>query len=247
LNDEVLTIPIMCNPGTKEGVTVKEGRFAVVWPSNEAFFNEVRGKGGLICVAVDPLTAHECGNQRYLAIPWFDACLTARLPATPEAPLKPTPVDKAWLAPLDIEASAIVAPVPAVSYALATEKSIWFLDEAVAKAWAQYVKDTAVSDLTPPPPPTQLKVIGNELTWKAEADLQSGLDHFIIERDGQFLARVPEVSKNPYGRPIFQNLQYSDTPTQPLVEMKYIDTKPVVGKQPQYRVITVNTVGLRSD
>ena len=40
----------MCNPGTKEGVTVKDGRFAGVWPANEVFFNEVRGKGGLVGV-----------------------------------------------------------------------------------------------------------------------------------------------------------------------------------------------------
>ncbi len=66
--------------GTKEGFSVKDGRFAGVWPANSAFFNEVRPKGGLIGIAIDPLTAHECGNQRYLAIPWLDACLTARLP-----------------------------------------------------------------------------------------------------------------------------------------------------------------------
>ena len=47
----------MCNLGTKEGVTVKDGRFAGVWPANEAFFTEVRAKGGLFGVAVDPLTA----------------------------------------------------------------------------------------------------------------------------------------------------------------------------------------------
>ena len=80
LPDAALKVPVMCNLGTKEGVTVKDGRFAGVWPANEAFFNEVRGKGGLIGVAVDPLTTHECGNQRYLAIPWLDACLSARLP-----------------------------------------------------------------------------------------------------------------------------------------------------------------------
>src|SRR4051812_41701201 len=80
LPDAALKVPVMCNLGTKEGVTVKDGRFAGVWPANEAFFREVRGKGGLVGVAVDPLTAHECGNQRYLAIPWLDACLTARLP-----------------------------------------------------------------------------------------------------------------------------------------------------------------------
>ena len=54
--DAALAVPIMCNPGTKEGVTVKEGRFAGVWPSNEAFFTAMRAKGGLIGVAVDPLT-----------------------------------------------------------------------------------------------------------------------------------------------------------------------------------------------
>src|SRR4029453_19452289 len=82
-----------------EGVTVKEGRFAGAWPANEAFFGEVRGKGGLIGIAVDPLTSHECGNQRYFAIPWLDACLTARLPKTAGEPLRPMPTDKAWLPP----------------------------------------------------------------------------------------------------------------------------------------------------
>jgi acetyl esterase/lipase len=91
-----------------------------------------------------------------------------------------------------------------------------------------------------------VRVQGNKLTWEAEADLESGLAYFIIERDGQFLAKVPEQSKNPFGRPIFQNLQYSDTPTQPLVPMQYTDTKAAVGKTHSYRVIAVNTVGAKS-
>jgi len=57
--EAALSVPVMCSPGTKEGVTVKEGRFAGVWPANEAFFTEMRAKGALIGVAVDPLTAHE--------------------------------------------------------------------------------------------------------------------------------------------------------------------------------------------
>jgi len=57
---------------------------------------------------------------------------------------------------------------------------------------------------------------------------------------------VPEQGKNPFGRPVFQNLQYSDTPTQPLVPLAFTDTKPEPGKQHVYRVITVNTVGLKS-
>ena len=57
---------------------------------------------------------------------------------------------------------------------------------------------------------------------------------------------MPEQGKNPFGRPIFQNLQYSDTPTQPLVPMRFTDTKAEAGKKHTYRVIAVNTVGLKS-
>ena len=110
----------------------------------------------------------------------------------------------------------------------------------------QYVKDTTVTDTTPPPAPTNVRLNGNQLSWEAEADLESGLASFIIERDGQFLANVPEQGKNPFGRPIFQNLQYSDTPTQPLVPMQFTDTKAEPGKKHSYRVFAVNTVGLKS-
>jgi hypothetical protein len=57
---------------------------------------------------------------------------------------------------------------------------------------------------------------------------------------------VPETGKNPFGRPVFQNLQYSDTPPQPLVPMEFTDTKADPAKKHSYRVIAVNTVGLKS-
>jgi hypothetical protein len=120
-------------------------------------------------------------------------------------------------------------------------------NEKIAKAWMEYVKDTKVTDTTPPPAPTNVRLQGNKLTWELEADLESGLASVIIERDGQFLANVPEHGKNPFGRPIFQNLQYSDTPTQPLVPMQFTDTRAEPGKKHTYRVIAVNTVGLKSE
>src|SRR5204862_6918128 len=112
LPEAALKVPLMCNLGTKEGVTAKDKNFAGVWPANETFFTEVRGRGGLVGVAVDPLSSHDCGNQRYLAIPWLDACLTARLPKAAGGPLNPMPTDRAWLAPpLGTEA------VPAAKFA----------------------------------------------------------------------------------------------------------------------------------
>src|SRR5262249_9716422 len=152
-----------------------------------AFFNEVRGQGGLIGVAVDPLTSHECGNQRYLAIPWLDACLSARLPKAAKDPFQAMPADRAWLAAVTGDAA-----VPAAKYQGEQLKAAWLPNEAIARAWMEYVKDTKVSDTTPPPAPTEVHVQGNTLTWEAEADLESGLASFIIERDGQFLANLPE-------------------------------------------------------
>lgn len=239
--DAALNVPVMCNPGTKEGVTVKEGRFAGVWPANEAFFNAMRSKGGLVGVAVDPLTAHECGNQRYMAIPWLDACLSARLPEKSGDALQAMPADKAWLASLlTTEAS------PAPQFTGDASKAIWLPDAPTAKLWMHYVKDSAVPDTTPPPAPTNLRVAGAVLTWDAEADLESGIDHFIIERDGKEIAKATSPAKNPFGRPIFQGLQYSDTPANPLVPTTFTDPSPEAGKTHSYRVITVNTAGLRS-
>lgn len=240
--DAALNVPLMCNLGTKEGVTVREGRFAGVWPANEAFFDEVRSRGGLIGVAVDPLTSHECGNQRYLAIPWLDACLNARLPAAAGAPLHAIPPAAAWLAPL-LGSEAM----PAARASGDPLKAVWLPNALVARAWMQYVKDTSVADNTPPPAPTNLRVKGNMLTWGAEADLESGLAGFIVERDGEIIARVPETAKNPFGRPLFQGLQYSDTPTQPLVQMCFTDASAERGKTYAYRLIAVNTAGLNSE
>ena len=145
-----LQVPIMCNLGTKEGVTTKGGPFASVWTANEAFFKAVRKRGGLVGVAIDPLTAHECGNRRYLAIPWLDACLSLRLPKVSGQPLQPMPADAAWLAePTGARAAS------AAKFAGDALQAAWLPNAAIARAWMQYVKDTAVTDTTPPPAPDQ--------------------------------------------------------------------------------------------
>ena len=129
LPDAALRVPVLCNLGTKEGVTVKDDRFAGVWPATEGFFHAVRGKGGLIGVAVDPLSSHECGNQRYLAIPWLDACLSARLPKVSGAALRAVPADQAWLAPI----TGALA-VPAAKFAGDPLTATWLPSAPIAKA-----------------------------------------------------------------------------------------------------------------
>ena len=238
--DAALRIPIMCNLGTKEGVTVKDGRFAGVWPANLAFFRNLRGRGGLVGVAVDPLTSHECGNSRYLAIPWLDRCLQLRLPDNHDEPLKEIPSNVGWLSePTGKTAFA------AQAYSGNPLEAAWLPGEHVARKWMQYQEDTGVPDETPPPAPSHVEVQGNQLRWQAEADLESGIAKFIVIRDGKPLAEIVG-EKHRFGRPVFQSLLYSDTPSQPIAKMEFTDTTAKSDADHSYSVVTVNTVGLKS-
>ena len=193
-------------------------------------------------MAVDPLSAHECGNQRYLAIPWLDACLMARLPDKAGQPLKPMPAKDSWIAPL-----LGVTAVPAAAFKGDRNKAVWLPNKTVAQQWMQYTLDTKVIDTTPPPAPKNVKWTGRTLSWTAEADLESGISHFIIMAGSRPIATVPENPSNRFGRPLFQGLQYSDTPTVPLAKMEFTVKDTVTLAKNAYRVVAVNTAGLRSE
>lgn len=242
-------VPVMCNLGTKEGFTASEGKFGGVWPSNQAFFAKLRGAGGLVGLAIDPLTAHECGNQRYLAIPWLDACLSARLPQAANEPLRPMDAALSWLAPLPTPTTPVTEPVAAAAYQGDPTAALWLPNQQVALLWHSYILDTQIEDKTPPPAPTQLQITEladrYELTWQAQADLESGLSHFIIERNGEEVANLAGPSHR-FGRSLFQGLQYSDTPATPLSHMQYQFHSETPVDVKQFRVRSVNTRGLMS-
>jgi hypothetical protein len=87
-----------------------------------------------------------------------------------------------------------------------------------------------------------------EITWDAEADLDSGLRQFLIRRRGRVIARVPERPVGTFGRPLFHALSFHDTPERPLPQMRFVDTTTEPGTHPEeYRVIAVNGVGLESE
>ncbi len=251
-------IPMMTNPGVKEKPktpppepdTRTEGeRVKGPWLGNIATFMEYRVHGGLVGFAPDPRTGHECGDSRYLAILFLDACLAARLPdkGGKDQTLKPMDTNKAWLAPLFGEEA-----VPTSEFKDNPDDAVWLPNESVAKAWMEYVKTGATSDTTPPPVPFNVKSIsktdqGTEITWSAEADFESGIQQFIVLRDGRELARVPEKPIGKFGRPLFQSMTYHDTPAQPMPEMRCLDASAKSGEKHSYVVVTVNSGGLKSE
>ncbi len=258
--DALAAIPMMCNPGVKEKPmgqekpdaedkrTVEE-KMKGPWLGSLATFKEYRAKGVPISLAPDPRTGHECGDSRYLAIPFLDACLAMRLSdkGVKDQTLKPIDRSKAWLAPLLGEKAE-----PAASFLGNPNKAVWLPNEAVAKAWMEYVKTGAVGDTTRPPAPTNVRLSskgdkGVEIAWDAEADFESGIRGFIVLRDGQELAQVPPKPVGKFGRPLFQSMTYHDTPSKPLPEMRYVDASAKPDHKHTYAVITVNSVELNSE
>jgi hypothetical protein len=193
--EAALQVPIVCNLGTKE----QTGQFASIWTSTHDFFQEMRRRHAPAGLAIDPRTSHECGDSRYLAIPWIDACLALRLPEAPSDPLRPVALDT-----------------------VVSDTSSWMPNDAVAQLWSEYLNTGATSDATPPPPPHHARLTPTGLlTWEADADFESGLAGFVIERQGKELARLPQTPRGPFGRPLFQTMSYHDTPEQPLPRLDF--------------------------
>lgn len=238
---EALAIPTMCNPGEKEK---GHARFDGAWTGLMAMFQQYRAKGAPIGFAPDPNTAHECGDSRYLAIPFFDACLALRLPATVGEPLRSVDMKGTWLGDLSSHQAS-----PAGDYSGDPRTAVWLPDARVAKAWTEYIITGEVADATPPNAPTSLRIErkpdGAKLRWDAEADLESGIQAFLIYRDGTEIGRVPEKLEARFGKPIFQTMSYHDTPEPPLPEMSFED-KGGSGGNHEYAVVTVNAAGLKS-
>jgi hypothetical protein len=233
-------IPRMCSTGVKE-----KGLTRILLTT----YGVYRSKGAPAGFAPDPRTGHECGDSRYFAIPFLDACLAMRLPdkSSNGQTLKLVDMSRAWLASLGGDTA-----VPAADYKGKSEESMWLPNEAVAKAWMEYVKTGAVGDTTPPPAPFDVRVTeagdqGAEISWDAEADFESGIGGFIVMRDGKEFAQVPEKPVGKFGRPLFQSMTYHDTPDQPMPKMRFVDASAKAGEKHAYAVITVNSVGLKSE
>jgi hypothetical protein len=235
-------IPVMCNPAVKEK---GDARFDLVWTGSLSMFHAYRAKGAPIGFAPDPRTSHECGDSRYLAIPFFDACLKARLPRKAGAPLRKIMDSDAWLAPLQGTEATVAS-----EFSGTAGEAVWLPNQAVAQAWQEYVRTGAVGDTTPPPAPYNVEATpvagGIRVRWEARADFESGIRSFVILKDGKELAQFPTTPVGVFGRPLFQAMSYHDTPEAPVPSMEFLDKDGSPGSPARYRVIAVNGVGLRS-
>ena len=92
--------------------------------------------------------------------------------------------EQSWLAPV-----LGTTAVSAEKYQGDPLKAVWLPSQRIAKIWMHYVRDTKIPDRSPPPAPRKVKVSNagtnkSHLTWEAKADMESGLSHFIIKKNG---------------------------------------------------------------
>lgn len=236
-------IPMMTNAGILE-------KTRGPWQGSIDTFQEYRTKGAAIGFAPDPRSAHFCGDSRYVAIPFMNACMAMRLPevGSISAKLRPVDMSRAWLATL-----GATEAFPAKEYRGDARTAIWLLDESVACKWMDYVQTGTVADSSKPPAPINVRVSadsggGNVITWNAEADLESGLGAFVVMRDGRGLARLPERPPDRlFGRPLYQGLSFHDTPEAPLLPMRYLDSATTPNVKHIYTVVALSSSGVASD
>lgn len=241
LTPAVYDVPFMFIGGDKEAEDKSHGPARI---GDRAMLKDWRGHGAPGGLSLDPLSGHECGDSRYLAIAFFDACLRQRLPApdAKEQSLRPIDWSKAWLA-----APETWKAEPAAEFKGDQASAHWLPDAEFAQAWMHYCAKGRPADATPPPPPSRLILTdAGQLTWSAEADFESGLAGFIIERDGKTIARLPEKPAGKSGTPLFQGLSGGDTPLTAFPVMQFTDPDAKRSEVHEYRVTSVNAAGLHS-
>ncbi|MCP4940855.1 MAG: hypothetical protein GY924_02585 [Planctomycetaceae bacterium] len=243
LKSNIYHVPVMACPGAKERT---HERFHRAWDGLHAMKTAYRLSGAPFGIAPDPNTGHECGDSRYLAIPFFDSCLRLRLSDDNTAPTELRPIDmsRSWFGS---ESGEVFS---SDDYPGEKQVASWLPDELFASRWSTFLRLGNLPDSSAPAAPHSLvaRKDGDStvLTWKADADFESGLGGFRIERNGETIAHLPEEPKTRYGRPIFQVMNYSGTPAQPLALMQFTDLNPLSPKLCEYRVFAINSAGLES-
>lgn len=231
MNDDVLDVPILLNLGAKE----TDMKF--VWDTAWVYYQKIRSNGAKIGVLVDPETHHETGNSRYPAICYLDICMEQRLP---------TAAGSAELRPMQTESVLPASDWPDEKYRSFVQDGLWFPNDDFVAVWKKYSADNSFDDATPPPAPTEAAIAPSGLmTWKAEADFESGLQTFLIYADGEQIAQLT-TGPTVHARPLFQGMTYSDTPDASLPKMEYVieGYRSETGKR--YSVAALNTAGLLS-
>lgn len=234
--EAALKIPVMIRYAGAEGD-------ACCWQTAVRTFRQLREKSGYAGIAYTRYQHHNYSYVRYMAIPFFEAVMQQRLPENPKAgykAMKPMDASRAWIGD-----TSRLNIFPYGMYTGQKNAAAWLPDSATAVKWREYVVTGTVVDRTPPPAPYNLRLSRRhnmvvELKWKADADVESGISHFNIYKDGVLIGRFPSSG-------VYQGFDTNGDDAYPLLlpELQTDITLPWNDKG-KIEISTVNHFGLES-
>lgn len=184
--DETARIPVLLrHAGAEDAPT------ALCEQTAKNSFRKLRSMDAPASIAYNEGQNHNYSYMRYIAIPFYEAALKYRLPSDGEKSLGSIDRSKAWLGNPDT-----FEIFPEAGYEGDKSGLCLFPDGKTAGDWQEYVKTGTLSDKTPPEAPYDIKVSSNgnssTVTWKAEADIESGIGKFLVYVNGTLAGTVPE-------------------------------------------------------
>ena len=164
---------------------------SLCWQTAVNTFHKLRKMDAPVIIAHNDGQNHNFSYLRYMAIPFFEAALKKRLPLDGSHTLRDIDRDDTWLGDtLSLEVYR------EQGYTGDKSNLCLFPDELTARNWQEFVSTGTVVDKTPPPAPRDVKVTRYadrlEVTWEADADIESGILKFNIYKDGVLVGVLPE-------------------------------------------------------
>jgi len=202
------------------------------------WFRSFMTRGDLRVRAIEPGTGHACANSRLLTVAFIEAVMQ-QLARHNQQPLTRT---HGWLGDI---ATGRIAP-----YALFEGdkyQACWLPDEDFAHKWKEFIASGKIADTTPPPPPAYLKATmlpdnRVQLKWQAQADVQTGLKHFNVYRNGKKVAQAQGQGWNRGDEPdpVDCVMEFTHPVPQGTENLRQL-------KRASYQVASVNFAGLESE
>jgi len=239
--DAALKIPLMIRHA---GEGDANGPGVQCWQTAVNTFHRLSAAGALVSIAYTPYQNHNYSFVRYMAIPFYESILSKRLPVGKLFSFNGMrDIDKTegWLGDTSSQNTYRYK-----EYSKDPSILSWLPDSTVAANWKEFVITGTVIDRTPPPPPYELSKrrlhnMAVELTWKADADIESGIKQFYIYNGNQLIARFPE--QGVYQR--FDTNGDDAIPMSALPEMKTVVVVPA-GADSTLSLSTINHFDLES-
>lgn len=223
-NPTLASIPVLFALGAKDNILVRETQ---TLPTQA--FQRYRKLAAPWAIASAANTGHELGDTRLLAIPYFDALITQRLPAQGKD-LQPIDPNLGWLGNIDTREIA-----PMAKFTGERSKAAWLPNEETARKWQQYVTTGKIPPTQKPRAPNNLQATRRDsntllLTWNYQPDLESGLPAFRIDRNKSTIATLPKPSHN-----------FGDAPDPPSPLLEFSDKNATLNAS--YAIVAINDLG----